>query len=96
MLKFRQVFEVMKHVICWKQYYAYEAVTTSLHRLFVEEVQVACVTCVLLRSVSGQSNSQFCVAGAFNATEEIAAAANYPNIRVMTVSQPVAACMDVL
>jgi len=37
--------------------------------------------------VSGQSNAQFTVASAFNATEEIAAAANYPNIRVFTVGQ---------
>jgi len=35
----------------------------------------------------GQSNMQFTVASAFNATAEIAAAANYPNIRVYTVGQ---------
>eukprot|EP00696_Hemimastix_kukwesjijk_P000796 gnl/Hemi2/11047_TR3794_c0_g1_i1.p1 gnl/Hemi2/11047_TR3794_c0_g1~~gnl/Hemi2/11047_TR3794_c0_g1_i1.p1 ORF type:complete len:546 (+),score=199.46 gnl/Hemi2/11047_TR3794_c0_g1_i1:123-1640(+) len=36
---------------------------------------------------SGQSNMQMCVAHAFNATEEIAAANNYPDIRVMTVGE---------
>eukprot|EP01012_Entosiphon_sulcatum_P015631 TRINITY_DN20596_c0_g1_i2.p1 TRINITY_DN20596_c0_g1~~TRINITY_DN20596_c0_g1_i2.p1 ORF type:complete len:298 (-),score=48.60 TRINITY_DN20596_c0_g1_i2:797-1657(-) len=35
---------------------------------------------------SGQSNMQFTVLQGFNASEEIARAANYPNIRVMTVS----------
>jgi len=36
---------------------------------------------------SGQSNMQMTVHSAFNATDEIAAAANYPNIRVYTVGQ---------
>jgi len=35
----------------------------------------------------GQSNMQFTVSSAFNYTEEILAANNYPNIRVMTVGQ---------
>ena len=42
------------------------------------------VTCLQL--CSGQSNMQFTVASAFNATEEIAAAANFPFIRLFTAS----------
>jgi len=36
---------------------------------------------------SGQSNMQFTVHSAFNATDEIAAAKNYPNIRLFSVGQ---------
>ncbi|XP_050390045.1 sialate O-acetylesterase-like [Patella vulgata] len=39
---------------------------------------------------SGQSNMQFTVAGAFNATAEIADAASFPNIRVFTVAMETA------
>ena len=48
-----------------------------------------CVTAYVCdaRRVGGQSNAQFTVASAFNASAEIAAAANYPNIRVFTVGQ---------
>lgn len=37
--------------------------------------------------IGGQSNAQFTVASAFNATAEIAAANNFPSIRIMTVGQ---------
>lgn len=36
---------------------------------------------------SGQSNMQFTVTNGFNATQEVAAANNYPNIRLFTVGQ---------
>jgi len=50
----------------------------------------ATITDVLMGDVyiiGGQSNSEFTVSQGFNASEEIAAAANFPEIRVMTVGE---------
>jgi hypothetical protein len=43
--------------------------------------------CYCFQLCSGQSNMQFAISGAFNATAEIAAAQNFPYIRLYSALQ---------